>query len=40
MNVITKESMKDYYASIKNVLRIKTMDDLDEYVSRIKVKMN
>jgi uncharacterized phage-associated protein/uncharacterized Zn finger protein (UPF0148 family) len=37
MNVITKEGMKDYYASIKKVLRIKTMDDLDDYVSSIKI---
>lgn len=40
MNVITKEAIKDYYASIKKVLRIQTMDDLEEYVSRIKIKMD
>lgn len=40
MNVIHQKDMKDYYTSIKDKLDIKTMDDLDDYVSSIKIKMN
>ncbi|WP_053954657.1 Panacea domain-containing protein, partial [Inediibacterium massiliense] len=39
-NVIEKENIKTYYSSIKDQFTIKDMDELNTYVSSIKIKMN